>query len=185
MDANLQALIEKELADSDLHATDIPALDLYMDQIITLLSEKYEGNRRAPSEKILTKAMINNYSKEGLIQPVKGKKYSKEHIMQMLLVYALKNTLSIQEIKAVTTSAYPCDDFSLTDAWEDALAQRQIQRAELPSALQELCLPEGFDATDKTSQLCALLSVCALSSYCQRIAQSMVSAYFTDEHVDC
>ena len=31
----------------------------------------------------------------------KGKKYTKNHILQMLLIYSLKNTISIQEIKKI------------------------------------------------------------------------------------
>ena len=35
--------------------------------------------------------MINNYSKAKVITPVKGKKYTKEQIIQMLIIYQLKN----------------------------------------------------------------------------------------------
>lgn len=81
---------------AELSLADLPDLELYMDQIITLFSDKGEGG-----QSLLTKTMINNYSKEGLIQPIKGKKYSKDHILQMLLVYRLKQTMSIQQIKGV------------------------------------------------------------------------------------
>lgn len=74
----------------------MPDLDLYMDQITTLFADKTQE-----PDGLLTKTMINNYSKDGLIKPIKGKKYSKEHILQMLLIYRLKQTLSIQQIKGV------------------------------------------------------------------------------------
>ena len=86
---------------SDLKSEDIPALDLYMDQIMTLFDIHLADNKRYDDDKLLTKTMINNYSKEGLLKPIKGKKYSKDHILQMLLIYSLKNTISIQEIKKV------------------------------------------------------------------------------------
>ncbi len=176
----LQNLIEKELHDAELQAADIPAIDLYMDQIITLIEEKYDANRRSPDEKLLTKTMINNYSKEGLIKPIKGKKYTKEQIMQMLTVYAMKNTLTIQEIKTALQGADAADDFDLLAAWELASSQKQKQRAVLPELLQEICITPDA-ATSKTDQLASLLAMTSLSYYCQRIAQSMVALYFTQE----
>ena len=86
---------------SDLKSEDIPSLDLYMDQIMTLFDVNLADNKRNEDDKLLTKTMINNYSKEGLLKPIKGKKYTKDHILQMLLIYSLKNTISIQEIKKV------------------------------------------------------------------------------------
>ena len=83
---------------SHLKSEDIPSLDLYMDQIMTLFDVNLADNKRHEDDKLLTKTMINNYSKEGLLKPIKGKKYSKNHILQMLLIYSLKNTISIQEI---------------------------------------------------------------------------------------
>ncbi|WP_350448909.1 DUF1836 domain-containing protein, partial [Streptococcus pseudopneumoniae] len=79
----------------------MPSIDLYMDQIISLIDNKLSANKRFESDKILTKTMINNYSKEGLIKPVKGKKYTKEQILQMIIIYSMKNKLTIQEIKRI------------------------------------------------------------------------------------
>ena len=50
--------------------------------------------------------MINNYAKDRVISPVKGKKYTKEQIIQILFVYTLKGTLSIGEIKRILDGAY-------------------------------------------------------------------------------
>jgi hypothetical protein len=43
--------------------------------------------------------MINNYAKGKLIFPIKNKKYSKEHLILMSLIYQLKGALSINDIK--------------------------------------------------------------------------------------
>ena len=43
--------------------------------------------------------MINNYAKGKLLLPIKNKKYSKEHIILMSLIYNLKGALSINDIK--------------------------------------------------------------------------------------
>ena len=94
-------IVRKILQRSDVHADAIPSLDLYIDQIITLLDQELGDNKRNEKDKILTKTMVNNYSKQGILKPIKGKKYSKDHIIQMLIIYSLKNTLSIEEIKRI------------------------------------------------------------------------------------
>lgn len=100
--------------------------------------------------------------------------------MQMLAIYAMKNTLSIQEIKTALQGADAAEDFDLIAAWENALSQKQKQRAMLPELIDQLCVPpDGLGG--KTDQLASLLAVTSLSYYCQRIAQSMVETYFKDE----
>ena len=46
---------------------DIPSIDLYMDQLTTFMEEQLGGNRRNNEDKIMTKTMINNYTKNNLL----------------------------------------------------------------------------------------------------------------------
>ena len=66
-------LLEQAFSDANLPVESIPAIDLYMDQILTLVEDGLSANKRRPQDKLLTKSMIHNYSKEQLIMPVKGK----------------------------------------------------------------------------------------------------------------
>jgi len=91
------------LADLDLSSRialeDIPEIDLYMDQVIQLFEKKYGSSTRNKEDKVLTKTMINNYAKGKLFFPVKNKKYSREQLILISLIYQLKGGLSIQDIK--------------------------------------------------------------------------------------
>ena len=90
----------KEILDFHLPRFDeLPNIDLYMDQVIQLFESKLSNQKRNDEEKILTKTMINNYAKGKLLLPIKNKKYSKEHIILMSLIYNLKGALSINDIK--------------------------------------------------------------------------------------
>lgn len=82
---------------------DIPNIELYMDQVTTFMESQLAGCKRAPEDKILTKTMINNYSKNRLLPPSNKKKYSKEHIILLIYIYYLKNFLSITDIKNLLT----------------------------------------------------------------------------------
>lgn len=78
---------------------DLPKIDLYMDQVIQLFEQKYGASKRTEDEKVLTKTMINNYAKGKLFFPIKNKKYSKEHLLLISLIYQLKGALSLNDIK--------------------------------------------------------------------------------------
>ncbi len=81
--------------------SDIPGIDLYMDQLTTFMSEQLESSKRLPEDKILTKTMINNYAKNQLLPPPEKKKYSKEHILLLIFIYYFKSFLSISDIQSL------------------------------------------------------------------------------------
>lgn len=81
-----------------LKTSALPEIDLYMDQLTTLMEEKLKAQRRYPDDKILTKTMINNYTKNRLLPPPINKKYSQDHLVTLLYTYYLKNIISISDI---------------------------------------------------------------------------------------
>ncbi|MHC1749195.1 MAG: DUF1836 domain-containing protein [Cellulosilyticaceae bacterium] len=100
MDTRELTEIVKQLGlDDNIQLTDIPNIDLYMDQLITLFEAKLQHTKRCEEDKLLTKTMINNYTKDKLLMPAIKKKYTKHHIILMLLIYDMKQILSINDIK--------------------------------------------------------------------------------------
>ncbi|MDO5456651.1 MAG: DUF1836 domain-containing protein, partial [Eubacteriales bacterium] len=73
---------------------EIPRIDLYMDQVLTFMGERLRGTTRNPdTDKILTKAMVNNYVKNKVLIPPVKKKYSTDHVLLLMVVYYMKNFL--------------------------------------------------------------------------------------------
>ena len=94
------AALQKKLVSIDYIKTeDIPNIGLYMDQVTTFMDEHLSDVKRYEDDKILTKTMINNYTKNDLLPPPVKKKYSKEHIYVLTFIYYLKNILSISDIQ--------------------------------------------------------------------------------------
>lgn len=87
--------------DNKIQLKDIPDLDLYMDQVIQLFEGKLSTLKRTDDDKVLTKTMINNYAKAKLLMSINNKKYSKEHLILMSLIYDFKGILSISDIKTI------------------------------------------------------------------------------------
>ncbi|MCD8077970.1 MAG: DUF1836 domain-containing protein [Lachnospiraceae bacterium] len=79
----------------------LPEIDLYMDQVTTFMEEHLKNMRRNPEDKILTKTMINNYTKNKLLPPPVKKKYTQEHLLLLIYIYYLKNILSISDISTL------------------------------------------------------------------------------------
>jgi len=82
-----------------IHSEDIPNIDLYMDQVTTFMDENLGLLKRHEDNKTLTKTMINNYSKAEILPSSLKKKYNKDHMLLLILIYYLKHTLSIPDIK--------------------------------------------------------------------------------------
>ncbi|MFZ7943028.1 DUF1836 domain-containing protein [Neobacillus sp. 19] len=96
---NMKQIIDSLGLETSLSLDEIPKIDLYMDQVIQLFENKFNASKRNEEEKVLTKTMINNYAKGKLMFPIQNKKYSKEHLILISLIYQLKGALSINDIK--------------------------------------------------------------------------------------
>ena len=86
-----------------ISASDLPNIDLYMDQVTTFMNSHLEHSKRYPEDKILTKTMINNYAKNRLLPPPDKKKYSKDHMLLLIFICYFKNILSITDIQKLLT----------------------------------------------------------------------------------
>ncbi len=162
----LDELMQEVFSDRDLMPEQVPALDLYMDQVLTLLEEGLADTRRHPDEKLITKTMINNYSKEKLLSALKGKKYSHQHIMQILCIYQLKQMLSLTDVKQLTGR----DDVDFEACWRSYLEQKQQLRVEIPADLARM----HPDLQDPAERLVFCLALSAASSYMRRLCEKIL-----------
>ncbi len=135
--------IMKSLDNIDYIKTeDVPNIDLYMDQVTTFMDKHLIGAKRFEEDKILTKTMINNYTKNELMPPPDKKKYSKEHLFLLIFIYYLKNILSISDIqtilKPLTEEFFDGKgEFSLENIYNDILALEKKQLNNLKSDMQK------------------------------------------------
>lgn len=92
----------RKLSEIDyVHPEDIPNIDLYVDQVTTFIDTQLESVKRNSDDKTLTKTMINNYTKNHVLPSPEKKKYSRDHVLTLILIYYLKSFLSISDIQAI------------------------------------------------------------------------------------
>ena len=96
---------------------ELPSLDLYMDQVITYLEQQlsciYFNN-----EKFITKPMIINYVKTGIVEAPIKKHYSKKHIAYFLVVTILKRCYSMVQISELIEIQTKMETSSVEQAYD-------------------------------------------------------------------
>ena len=121
----LSQLLDELHLENSVTQESIPDLDLYMDQLITFFDMHLGNTRRRKDDKLLTKTMINNYTKNRILMPASKKKYSKEHIILLLLIYQLKQVTSMEDIQHLLFEFYdgvnPPSKADLTDYYQKFL----------------------------------------------------------------
>lgn len=132
-----------------------PDLNLYMDQVISYLPRQliqWDADG-------LTPAMVNNYIKDGLLPRAEGKKYSRSHLAYLTVICALKQVLSVREMKVLISAGR-------SDKETDVLYN--FFRQELDAALSETA--EQLDESVSEEELPRLALGLALRSYADKLA---------------
>ena len=161
----VEAVIREAVDEQVLKPENIPVIDLYMDQVLSLFESVTGGGSAG-----MTKAMINNYSKDKLLTPVKGKKYTREQLVRMLLIYYMKPVLQIQSIKTVLSALEGTDD--MMKLYSGFLEERAGQAEKIPSAAGEL-MPEGEELTDEEAAM-LIMALCSLAGQLKQAAERLV-----------
>ena len=179
---DLERIAAYAVNDADLKSGDIPSIDLYLDQIINLVNEKNAEGSEFFADRVLTKTMINNYSKDGLVMPIKGKKYSKEHIIQMLLVYSLKNALSINAIGRALQGVYAegFDGKRLGVGYDRYIEQKEANRQRSLDVVEGIIRDGGFDIENDDDFFAFLLGLVSLSADLKNISMALLEERYPD-----
>lgn len=134
----------------------LPDLALYMDQVISYMPRQqilYDETEN------LTSAMVNNYIKDGLLPRADGKKYGQTHLAYLTAICALKQILSVKEMKTLIHSGTEgCPPERLYEAF----------RQELDRALNEAA--DEVDEDIGREALARLAMSLALRSYADKLA---------------
>ncbi|MBE6012908.1 DUF1836 domain-containing protein [Anaeropeptidivorans aminofermentans] len=172
-----------------IDAEEIPNIRLYMDQVTTFMEENLSSYKRTNDDKIITKTMINNYTKGRILPPPDRKKYSSSQMMLLIMIFHLKYSLSIADIGKLLNSdiikesgietiyelftrAQEAEKSHIESVWETAhaLAEEEIQRV------------IGTLNVKNKDELKALLLILYLSidaATKKQIAESLIDQYFS------
>lgn len=181
--ANAQEIIGKLALKKQIPVEEIPKIDLYIDQVIQLFDTGFADMKRTPDDKILTKTMINNYAKGKLFFPVSNKKYSRNHVMLISLIYQMKSALSINDVKQVLAGINDKaaqKEIDLSSFYESYLeVQRSNEELFKGNLQQQLSRTEteaaGFgDDQEEVERVLCIASLVHMSNLYRRAAEILV-----------
>lgn len=73
----------------------LPDFALYMDQVLSYMDRQVI---RFDEDDGLTAAMVNNYTKTGLVPRAEGKKYNREHLAYLTAICVMKRVMSTKDM---------------------------------------------------------------------------------------
>lgn len=150
---------------NQIELSKIPNINLYMDQALTFMNDNLYKNN--PHDKALTKSMINNYVKSNLMPKPENKKYFPQHIIALIYIFYMKQTLSLDDIKSIckeyTDSHFNLDDMSklysiFLNIEKEDVSKLEHEVQDLASNLYTNACCEEFDEDEKLFLLILLLS---------------------------
>ena len=185
----LQQKFEELKLEDQITLDDIPEIDLYMDQVIQLFESNLAAAKRNEEDKVLTKTMINNYSKGKLLMSVNNKKYTKEHIILMSIIYNLKGALSINDIKSSVSKIVESNEseekYNLRDVYEcyleqykDDLVEVEISLSDKADSIEEKTRGKNGEITDFDRNFLLLCSMVNMSNMYRKMSEKLVDDYF-------
>lgn len=163
---------EKELGFLDYRgvaSSEIPNIDIYMDQLLTFFDNSYGFFRRDQKDTILTKAMINNYVKARIMDKPIKKKYNKKQIKKLIIIYHLKQVLAINDIERLLQWVEKCH-VSTDDFYEGFLVSEQTAYQGLAAQYSETLSQD----TEKEVLINTVISLTTEACAKKRLAEKLL-----------
>ncbi len=161
-----------------LELSQIPNIDLYVDQITTYIEENLDLYKRNEKDKILTKTMINNYSKDKLIPPAEKKKYTLEHMLKLIIICNLKPILSMNDIQKLLNSQDITTD--IEDIYNFFTFIQKNEKIDFISDLKrkaEYINKFNVESSNKTEILFMVLALIIDASTKKQLAETIIDNY--------
>jgi hypothetical protein len=153
----MQSLSNGEGALPKIHLprwNELPAMDLYMDQVLSTVDPCFEEYR--DDSHVLTGTMVNNYVKLGLIPAPVRRRYPRGTVARLIVIVTLKPLFQVKEIAQlieITLDAYSIDKAydAYCDMFEKAVAS--VRSSAAPerkddgiylNVIEEVCLAAAY-----------------------------------------
>ncbi|MDD4843408.1 MAG: DUF1836 domain-containing protein [Anaerotignum sp.] len=169
---------------------DIPNIDLYMDQVTTFMDKALGKCKRYEDDKILTKTMINNYTKAKIFPAPVKKKYTRTHLMLLIMIYHLKSVLSIRDIgilfqPVLTVKPTDGQDDFIQNIYESFTKLQLIIQQTMQSSAEGILsntnhakdIIEGYQ-DEKTKKILLVLLLAIRANAEKQLAERALDSYF-------
>jgi hypothetical protein len=80
---------------------DLPDMELYMDQVISLVNRYLDLIPKDETNPVITASAVNNYVRLRVMPAPERKRYSRRHLACIIMICVLKQSLTLAEIQRV------------------------------------------------------------------------------------
>ena len=156
---------------------DLPELELYMDQVISTV-EKYLSALKVGDKSILTPSMVNNYVKNGVIPPPEKKRYTRDHLAEIIIICTLKQTVELSDVALIMKKGV--ERFGTEAAFDSYVSLYEKTMSRL---VGDARLSSG-DATDPDGEYKTIIDSAVLSGTSRIIVENALASVEKGEICD-
>lgn len=167
-------ILKEYIEIDDISADKIPNIELYMDQVTTFIEDNLKYYKRNDEQKIMTKTMINNYIKDKILDPPNKKKYNKNHLILLILIYYLKPILSINDIGLILKNKQGY----IADIYDKFIDYKKISDNKFYNDMENFIKDIQKNEDDDTSLILFLLNIINEASQRKYLAEKIIDLYF-------
>lgn len=183
--------ISEEFTDNSIiPPADFPNMGLYSDQVVSFINSELSLYGKSGGE-VLTKTMLSNYVKNGLIPPPDKKKYDSEQMIMLELILCLKNAFKMDDIKTLMKPFVESrkDEFDeqvsfneIYDKLEPVYAKKRKEMAEeLISdidVVKEAVRDTGLNDDDMTEMFLYIMIIAMKIDTAKFIGKTLIREYY-------
>ena len=190
----IKSILDDYVNKGRIQAKDFPDMELYMDQAAMYMNKKLEIYQKPDEEPVMTKAMISNYVKHDMLPKPNKKKYSRDHLAMLTLIYYLKGVLQVQDIEDLMKplidnyNAEFAEHYNLLKLYNGIETLYSAHRADIVEEVNQdiddikKFLSKYENEDDDATELFMLISLLAMKADAQRyMVQKLMDEYFASK----
>jgi hypothetical protein len=188
----IKNIMESFKLDSLISPDAFPRMDLYNDQVTGFLNEQLKIYEVSEGDPVITKTMVSNCIKNNMLPKPDRKKYSRDHMILMAMIFYLKSTFQMSEIKKIIEpfvnnygSAFD-EKFDFHKLYEAIFPLLEKEREESVQVIQnsvdsikQAIWDSGVEDDDATELLFMMLYLAVRADAAKFTADKMFAKYFT------
>lgn len=176
-----------------IHASDFPDLELYIDQAALFMNRSLSAYKNEADDQVITKTMIGNYAKHRMLPRPQNKRYTKDHLIMLALIFYLKGNFQMDEIELLVkplidnyNSAFD-DKIDLTQLYDGILStqerDKEMRFQQVADDMEQIKtrLNETIQSDDDVLELFMMItSLCMRADAHRYLAKKLLDEYFVN-----
>ena len=188
----LNQVMDKYAKTGLLLPDEMPEVELYMDQVVSLLNKELAVYKEKEQD-VFTKSMVSNYVKHKVLPKPENKKYNKEHMVILNMIFQLKSIFQMDEMKVLFKSFVENhesileEQYDMDGLYDSLLRSRDKEILQMTNHIHEdieyvkAVMEEMGTSDDDAHEIMGVILILAIQSNAYRLmARKLLNEYFID-----